>query len=365
MAHRLFALIAGLLLMTHTPAAQAQAAEPVRVAIVGLTHDHVFWLLARPRDLGDIEIVAVCEANDDLAERRMKEFSLDPSIHYTDLGRMLAETKPEAVCLFGDIKSHHPDAIRCLAAGAHVMVEKPLAINYQQAAQMADAAQQAGKSLLTNYETTWYPSHAELKRQLDSGEHGAVRRMEFRTGHGGPIEIGCRAEFLEWLLDPDRNGGGAVTDFGCYGANLATWLSDGRPPRAVTAVTRQLKPQLYPRVDDDATLTLEYPDKTVVIQASWNWTHGIKQTTVNAERGELTALDSGRLRVHALEQSAMTIECRPMAGEQRDPFAHLAAVARGGAAPNELSSIENNLVVMRVLDAARRSAESGQRVVLE
>ena len=79
-------------------------------------------------------------------------------------------------------------------------------------------------------------------------------------------------EFLDWLLDPVRNGGGALTDFGCYGANLMTWLMRGQRPRSVTALTQHLKTDpVYARVDDEATIVLDYPTAQAIIQASWNW----------------------------------------------------------------------------------------------
>ena len=66
-------------------------------------------------------------------------------------------------------------------------------------------------------------------------------------------------EFLAWLNDPKLNGGGALYDFGCYGADLMTWLMDGQRPISVTATTQQIKPDIYPRVDDEATIILTYP----------------------------------------------------------------------------------------------------------
>jgi predicted dehydrogenase len=69
-------------------------------------------------------------------------------------------------------------------------------------------------------------------------------------------------EFLQWLTDPVLNGGGALTDFGCYGADLATWFMNGETPLTVTAVTQQIKPDLYPKVDDEATIILAYKKGT-------------------------------------------------------------------------------------------------------
>ena len=59
---------------------------------------------------------------------------------------------------------------------------------------------------------------------------GEIRKMVVHDGHQGPKEIGCSAEFLSWLTDPVKNGGGALVDFGCYGAYPMTWLMKGNTP---------------------------------------------------------------------------------------------------------------------------------------
>ncbi len=77
--------------------------------------------------------------------------------------------------------------------------------------------------------------------------------------------------FFKWLTDPVQNGGGALMDFGCYGANLMTYLMKGQQPLSVTAVTQHFKPEVYPKVDDEATIIVTYPTAQCIIQGSWNW----------------------------------------------------------------------------------------------
>ena len=111
------------------------------------------------------------------------------------------------------------------------MMEKPLAVNMEHA-KAIQAAAEAGKiRVIVNYETTWYPS-VQGAFQLVAGQHatGELRKLVIHDGHRGPKEIGCSAAFLEWLTDPILNGGGALTDFGCYGANLSTWFMGGQRP---------------------------------------------------------------------------------------------------------------------------------------
>jgi len=126
--------------------------------------------------------------------------------------------------------------------------------------------------LLTNYETTWYATNHRTYQMVHGDQAiGEIRKIVVHDGHEGPKKIGVNDEFLEWLTDPVQNGGGAIIDFGCYGANLITWLKRGEKPESVTAITQQFQPKDYPKVDDEATILLTYPGTQGVIQASWNW----------------------------------------------------------------------------------------------
>jgi predicted dehydrogenase len=243
------------------------------------------------------------------------------------------------------------------------MVEKPLAFSVKQAERMATLAGQYHIHLLTNYETTWYASNQKVYDMVhDQQVIGDIRKMVVHDGHEGPKEIGCSPDFLKWLTDPAKNGAGALVDFGCYGANLMTWLMEGKAPIAVTAITRHYKPDIYPKVDDDATILLEYPGATGLIEASWNWPFGIKDLEVFGQKGYLHALNSNTLQ-ERLHDTYDPVELMP--APYSDNLVYLAAILRGEIHPvNDLSSLENNLVVVSILEAAMRSAREGKRIVL-
>ena len=126
---------------------------------------------------------------------------------------------------------------------------------------------------------------------------GDIRKMVAMDGHSGPKAINVQPEFLDWLSDPVRNGGGALFDFGCYGANLMTWMMDNQRPLAVTAITQHFQPAVYPRVDDEATILVEYPKAQGIIQASWNWPFSRKDFEVYGEHGLAIATGGTGLRV--------------------------------------------------------------------
>src|SRR5688572_25124288 len=225
--------------------------KPLRVGVVGLVHTHVHWILGR-ENKGDIEMVGIAEPNRSLAEKYSKQHGYNMNIVYSSMEQMIEKTKPEAVLAFNTIYDHLKVVEYCAPRGIHVMVEKPLAVSAEHASKMLALAKQYNIHLLTNYETTWYGSNAKAYQWIKQDKRiGEIRKIVFHTGHPGPVEIGCNPEFLEWLTDPVLNGGGALTDFGCYGADLATWLMDGEKPVTISAITQQIKPELYPKVEDE------------------------------------------------------------------------------------------------------------------
>jgi len=340
------------------------SAQLLRVAVVGLNHDHVHGILHDYKQ-GRVIIVGIAESDQQLIERYKKSYQLSDTLFFKDLPSLLAHARPDAVLAFNPIAEHIKVVEVCAAKGISVMVEKPLATTVADAEQMAAMARQAKIQLLTNYETTWYPTNHQIYDLVNS-QHaiGDIRRMVVHDGHQGPREIHCSEDFLKWLTDPVMNGGGAVMDFGCYGANLMTWLMKGQAPIAVTAVTKQIKPNIYPKVDDDASITVEYPNATGFIEASWNWPYGIKDMEVFGVKAYLHALNGNVLERRDTDTAVYyKIPVAPLV--YKDNLAYLAAVLRGEyKSVDDLSSLENNLMVVRILEAAKQSAKEGRRIVL-
>jgi predicted dehydrogenase len=338
--------------------------KPVRVGIAGLTHDHVHGILETVNPSG-FRLVGIAESNHELRHRYQQQYHLDQTLLHVSLDEMLDRGKPEAVWVFNSTAEHFEVVEKCAPRGVHVMVEKPLAVSVEHARKMQALAEKHGIHLLTNYETTWYASHYEAKRLIETGSIGELRKLVVHDGHRGPQEIGCSQEFLEWLTDPVKNGGGALMDFGCYGANLLTWFMQGAAPDSVTAITQQLKPSVYPKVDDEATIIVTYPKAQGIIQASWNWPYGRKDIEIYGATGVIRA-DRESLTLRKGEEAEQTKPARKLTPPDDSPFTYLAAVVRGTikVAPGDLSALELNMTAMRILEAAKDSARSGKVVLL-
>jgi predicted dehydrogenase len=231
---------------------------------------------------------------------------------------------------------------------------------------MERAAQRGKIHVLVDFETSWYASNAEASRLLTDGALGPLLKAVVRDGHQGPKEIGVQPEFLEWLTDPKKNGDGALTDFGCYGPDLITAMLHGEVPLSVTAVTKRIKPEVYPGVDDEADIVLNYRNAVVIVQASWDWPFGVKQMDVYGRTGYAKAIDSSRIEVRrAKEAEGKVLTGQPLAAPYDDPLHYLEAVLSGQVQEGDsLSGLKTNMTVTEILDAALRSAQTGRTVAL-
>jgi predicted dehydrogenase len=141
-------------------------------------------------------------------------------------------------------------------------------------------------------------------------------------------------------------------------------LNNRRPQRVLCSVKRN-KPAIYPNVDDEASILVDYDGAQGIIQASWNWPFSRKDFEVYAEKAYAHAIGGNSVRRRSPGAKAEeTLTPGDLPAGQTDAIAHLIAVARREMPPNGLSSLENNLIATEILVAARESARSGKAVVL-
>ena len=359
-----------LFLTVTTPSLRAQSissTKPIRVAIVGLVHGHVKGFLSALPKNPSAQLVAIVEPNTSLAKQYASQYHLQQSLFDTDLEHMLTTQHPDAVLVYTTIQDHRRVIEAAARHNISSMVEKPLSTTMEDALAIRTAAREHHVHVLVNYETTWYASNAEAINEAESGKLGDLRKIVVHDGHEGPKEIGVGPEWLPWLTDPVQNGAGALFDFGCYGADLATLLMHGQPPLSVTAVMQTDKPATYPHVDDDATIILRYPKAQAVIMPSWNWPFARKDMEVYGATGYTITVAADNLRVrYQGEKVESQKPAPPLPDNQKDSLTYLAAVLHGQIkSTDDLSALDTNMVVMQILDAARTSAETGRTIELK
>jgi predicted dehydrogenase len=282
---------------------------------------------------------------------------------------MIDETKPDIVWAFTPT-NEHVDVVRyCAPKGIHVIVEKPLAATLTEALEIQSLAKKHNIMVLTNYGSTWQAAQYAAKAAVDAGEIGPVWRLHGVQGHNGPGDPKT-SSFARWLADPVQNGGGALVDFGCY---LILWsIGIKGMPETVYANAQHMKPQTYPKVEDNATVILNYKDGLAILEASWdlppaqrlgNEIYGMKGSIVgNAIRkpGPPPAADTPRGQQQAGEPLAIT----PLPPERSEPIAYMVDRISKKLPLDGPSAIGINVQVQEVLEAAKQSIKTGRAVPL-
>ncbi len=346
--------------------ARADEAKPLTVAIVGLEHGHVEGFLSQLPKHTDVQLVGIADAHAELWQKYGKKYSLPDTLFYKSEANMIEKTRPQAVLVYTSIGEHRHAIEIAAQYGVSVMVEKPLTISLEDAVAIRRVARDHKIQVLVNYETTWYTSNRAAYDEVREGRIGEIRRVVVHDGHQGPKEINVPPEFLSWLTDPQQNGAGALYDFGCYGVDLMTWLMHGETPQTVTAVVNHDKPQIYPKVDDDSTITLQYPHAQAVIMGSWNWPFARKDMEVYGATGYAITVAADQIRIRHEHDAAEQMTTAPsLPARERDSLSYLSAVLRGEIVPKgDLTALDTNVIVMQILDAARESARTGRTVKL-
>ena len=344
-------------------ASAAKAPGKVRIAIVGLNHDHVWGILKDISSEPQAELVAIAEEDSSLTARAKGRVPASV-VFYGDFVKMLDEVKPDAVFATTSNDRHLEILRECAKRHIHFSTEKPMAVSGADAREMAHLAQAAGIKLMVNYWNAWVPPTPALFQQVHSGAVGPVQKIVVEYGHSGPKEIGVSRQFAEWLYDPQKNGGGAIVDFGCYGAEWALWLK-GKPAR-VFATAKKLKTAQHNQVDDDATLVLDYPDGTAILQASWDWPYGMERVKVFGPKGSLLATSDQLLfrgakdKVEGGGLEGKPLNVAPLAPERSNPVSYFVYCIRENKPIEDPVSAELNVQVVEILDAARESIRSGR-----
>src|SRR5258708_21978111 len=345
------------------PVLRAAESQPLRVVLAGSVHGHVEGFFSNSLHRPELRVVGISDPDRSLFDHYAAQFKLDPALSHADLEEMLLTIKPQAVLVYSSTFDHRKIVELCARHHVPVMMEKPLAVSLEGAHAIERAAREGKIQVLVNYETSWYPSNHAAYELVRSGAIGDVRKVVVHDGHQGPKEIGVSAEFLKWLTDPKLNGGGALFDFGCYGADLMTWLMNGQKPLSVTAVTQQIKPDIYPHVDDEATIILTYPHAQAILQASWNWPLDRKDMEVYGRTGYVITVKRDDLKVRRPgEKEEQLIAAKKVPSPYDDSLTYLRAVVQEGLKPAVLPLPKPNVIVTETLDEPRQSAATGKTV---
>ncbi|MBZ5580748.1 MAG: Gfo/Idh/MocA family oxidoreductase [Acidobacteriia bacterium] len=349
-------LAAALLAIFTLPA----AAQPSKIAVIGLLHGHVWGHLPALVKSSDVKLVGIAETVPDLIAEARRVAGPDIPI-YSDYKKMLDEAKPDIVWSFVENNRHLEIVQACAPRKIHIMFEKPLASTYKDALAIRDLADKYGIQVLCNYQMAWWPANYAAKKEVDSGSLGKVWRLRGIVGHGGPGSTGIGKYFFDWLTDPVRNGGGALVDFGCYNALWGLWYFG--QPETVYAEVLHLRPGTFPKVEDSATLALHWKHADGVFEGSWDLPRSHQDLEVFGLEGSVYMTQRG-VEVRKSRGQATQVAPEPLPPERAQPIAYMVDALRNHHPIEGLTALDINVGVVEIIEAARDSVKTGRAVKL-
>jgi len=338
----------------------ASAAEHT-IAVVGLVHSHVWGHLGKMVQGKPARLVGVAETAPELVAEAKKR-GVAGELFHSDWRKMIDAVKPEIVWAFVDNNRHLEIVQYCAPRRIHVIFEKPLASTWKDSVAIRDLARKHGIFVMCNYQMAWWPTSYAARQAVASGELGDVWRIRGIVGHGGPGgPTGLNKYFFEWLTDPVKNGAGALVDFGCYNA-LWSLMYLGRPS-TVYAVAHRLRPDEFPRVEDTALLVLSYPKGVALLEASWDLPRSFQDLEVFGRKGSVY-MTSRQVELRA-GREAREVPAPPLPPERSEPIACMIHCIETKTEPEGMTSLDLNVGVMEIIDAAKESIRTGRAVALK
>jgi predicted dehydrogenase len=341
-------------------AATCPAQTPYKMAVVGLVHSHVWGHLADMVKGKDVTLVGVAEPNQELLAEA-KKAGVPDSLLTTDYKKMLDEKKPDLIWAFVENNRHLEIVEYAAPRKINVIFEKPLAASYKDALRIQEIANKAGIKVMCNYQMAWWPANYTAKKVADSGALGQVYRLHGVVGHGGPSSQGVRnAAFFSWLTDPVKNGAGALMDFGCYNALWSLWYL-GRP-ETVFAHVNHLRPDVFPKVEDNADLMLTYKNGIGLFEGSWDLPRSYQDLEVFGIKGSVY-MKNGSVEQQE-GRNKTTIDITPLAPEDAEPIAYMTSRMRQNKPIEGMTSLDMNVQVVEIIEAAKESIRTNKPVAL-
>ena len=336
------------------------AAQEYKIAIVGLVHSHVWGHLGRmAKGQTPARLAGIAEPNAELVAEAKKSAPDVP--YYGDYRNMLAEVKPDIVWAFVENNRHLEIVEACAPRKIQVIFEKPLAATYKDALEIERLTAQHGVRVMTNYQMAWWPANYAAKAQADQGVIGRVWRLHGIVGHGGPGSEGVASKyFFAWLTDPVQNGAGALMDFGCYNALWSLWYL-GRP-ETVYATVNHLRPERFPKVEDNADLILSYKNGVGIFEGSWDLPRGFQDLEVFGLAGSLNMRD-GKVELRA-KGKREDLPLAPLDADRAEPVAYLVGRMKANQPLDGLVALPINVGVVEIIEAAKQSVQTGRAVPL-
>jgi len=321
------------------------------------------------KTVADAEVLAVMSPTKGNARSFAQKHGI-PN-YFTDIDGLLAMQEIDMIVIGAPNLLHCEITLKAAKAGKHVVVEKPLCMNLQEADQMIDACKKANVKLMYAEELCFTPKYVRLKALLDEGALGKPVLLKQSEKHDGPHA----AHF--W--DVEKSGGGVTMDMGCHAIQFFRWLNKNNPIKSVYA---QMSTNVHADKtlgDDNAILIIEFENGvTALAEESWTKLGGMDdRAEIHGSEGVAYAdvLQGNSIQTYsskgvgyAVEKAGNTVGWSFIMYEEiwnygfPQEFAHFVDCVKNNTVP--LVTGEDGKAVLEVIFAAYESAGTGKKIQL-
>ena len=346
---------------------------------LGMGGAHLAGYLTHP----DVEVVAIADRRGDRrALLGVKHPSFKGKVYHEGMD-MIEKEKLDIVSVAVPNNQHMELTVAALESGAHVLCEKPMAMNTAEAEKMLETARRCNRKLGIDFSYRFKPQSRAMKDMIEQGALGEIyyarsvwfRRRgipglaasDFNTGSGKSAPMGS------WFFDKEQSGGGPLIDLGVHRLDLALWLMGSPEPVWVMASTdtkfgdklAEKSGQKY-TVEDLACAMIKF-DNGATLELDASWASNIRENELQTIR--LLGDKGGMYQYNLNEDYTYDVEYySEMAGRAFDSKMHTAqpvpdayTLFVNAVRDNTpfLVRPEDGVKVMKILDAVYRSAQSG------
>jgi len=343
------------------------ADRKIRLGFVSAAHLHLGGLLRQAYEAGTAEVVGLAEPDAELRNHHAQRY---PGLAaYATAEELYERGKPDAIITCADNLAAADVVADAAARGVHVMKEKPMAANLALAEKMATTAAAKNIRLMINWPTMWWPALHHAKRLADEGAIGRIWQTYMRNGHGGPPKDYAQRGPIDrvgwgWLIEREKNGGGAYVDFCSYGAAVSRWFM-GQPSR-VTALGGRYYKDFF-TVEDNAILILGYPQGHSVCEGTWTQPASPVRAPIMIYGTDGTIAVTGEREIKIATRAnheGETIDVAPFPENHRSGPAYFIDRLASGQPFEGLTSVEICRDAQEILEAGLEAMRTGHEVGL-
>ncbi|MBR5309483.1 MAG: Gfo/Idh/MocA family oxidoreductase [Clostridia bacterium] len=363
----------------------------IKAVIIGFSHMHVNEVALYITEHPEYKLCAISDAvtrsEDENAKRYTPLWNFSNvknnycSNYYEDYKEMLDTEKPDIAFVLTENAQKYEVVSECARRGINLSVEKPVAMNLDEAEKMLALVEKSKIECYVNWPVLWRPYVLKMKKALDEGYIGKPLKLRYINGHTGPLGKGAKhrgvSENAQEMTDTERgetwwhkseNGGGVFLDICCYGCFFSRWFF-GDGAKSVYASGQNFNTP-FGNTEDDFAAIIKYDGQMTVAEGTW-----ITPRAVIPSGPSLLGTD-GILVCTGGAENAPDIKCYDIYGKEidlpeftfEDKYKNMPALYAdhivNGTPMHEMVTLKANVDVMKLLSAAIESNGTGKEILL-